>query len=260
VYCTVSTRRFSCDLKDAHAHGHVSKAIHYNSVCAFLENPTLTPILRNLIIRSSLPLKSVETAFAPDSSGFSTSRFVRWFDEKYGVERSGHDWVKVHVISGTKTNIVTAVEIRDRDANDCPLFKPLVETTARNFTVKEVPADKAYLSHDNLELVEKLGGTAYIPFKSNSVQGEAGSLWEKMFFYYKFRQDEFLKHYHQRSNAESVFSMVKRKFGDSVRSRTDVAMTNEALCKFLAHNICVVHQSHVELGIEPVFWHDEVQE
>jgi hypothetical protein len=31
-------------------------------------------------------------------------------------------------------------------------------------------------------------------------------------------------------------------------------MKNEVLCKFLCHNICVVYQSHIELGIEPVFW------
>ena len=53
--------------------------------------------------------------------------------------------------------------------------------------------------------------------------------------------------------------MVKAKFRDHVRSKTDVAMVNEVLCKFLAHNICVVHQSHIELGIEPVFWKDEPQ-
>ena len=51
--------------------------------------------------------------------------------------------------------------------------------------------------------------------------------------------------------------MVKAKFRDHVRSRTDTAMKNEVLCKFLCHNIVVVHQSHVELGIEPVFWQDE---
>jgi transposase len=161
---------------------------------------------------------------------------------------------------GVKTNIVTAVEILDRDAADCPQFKALVETTAKNFTIKEVPADKAYLSHDNLEMVERLGGTAYVPFKSNSVQGEAGRLWEKMFLYYQFRQEEFLKHYHQRSNAESTFSMIKAKFRDNVRSKTDVAMKNEVLCKFLCHNICVVIQSQCELGIEPVFWQNEVKE
>jgi hypothetical protein len=45
-------------------------------------------------------------------------------------------------------------------------------------------------------------------------------------------------------------------FRSHVRSKNDVAMKNEALCKVLCHNICVVHQSHIELCIEPVFWTD----
>ena len=65
-----------------------------------------------------------------------------------------------------------------------------------------------------------------------------------------------MRHYHQQSNAESTFSMVKAKFRDHVRSRTDVAMTNEVLCKFLCHNLCAIHRSHLELGIAPVFWGD----
>jgi hypothetical protein len=34
-------------------------------------------------------------------------------------------------------------------------------------------------------------------------------------------------------------------------------MVNEVLAKLLAHNICVVHASHIELGIEPVFWPEQ---
>src|SRR5213079_1855820 len=108
----------------------------------------------------------------------------------------------------------------------------------------------------NLELTASLGGTAYIPFKSNSLPGTTGGIWEKMYGYFHFKREEFLKHYHQRSNVESTFSMVKAKFQDAVRSKTDVAMKNEVLCKFLCHNICVVHQSHIELGIAPLFWGD----
>lgn len=260
VFCTLSSRRFQCDLDDALERGYLSGPMHSVRTCAYFDSEFLTPVLHTLIVRSSLPLKAVESVFAPDSSGFSTSRFVRWFDEKYGVQRSGHDWVKAHTICGVKTNIVTAVTIEGREANDCPQFKPLVEKTAENFKVESVPADKAYLSHKNLELVEKLGGTAYVPFKVNSVAGEAGSLWEKMFLYYNFRREEFLTHYHKRSNAESTFGMVKAKFRDHVRSKTDTAMKNEVLCKFLCHNIVVVHQSQVELGIEPVFWKDEPAE
>ncbi len=257
VFSTFSSRRFQGDLDDAYAKGHLSNTVPGIKVAHFMEDAAFTPILKDLICQTSLPLRQVETVFAPDSTGFSTSRFVRWYDEKYGAERSGRMWVKAHIITGVTTNIITAVTILDKDAADCPQFKPLVEATAKNFTVKEVPADKAYLSHDNLTQVDALGGTAFVPFKSNSVAGEPGSLWEKMFHFYGFRKEQFLKHDHQRSNVESTINMVKSKFRDHVRSKTDSAMTNEVLCKLLCHNVVVVHQSHIELGIEPTFWPDK---
>jgi transposase len=258
IYSGLSSRRFGTDLDEATEKGFISRKMHPGMTWAFLENELLTPVLKELIVRSSLPLRAIETTFAPDSTGFSASRFVRWFDEKYGRERSGKNWVKAHAMCGTKTHVITCVEILDRDAADSPQFKPLVEQTAENFTVKEVVADKAYLSHDNLELVDRLGAAPYIPFKINSVAGEAGTLWEKLFFFYSLHREEFLRKYHQRSNVESAFSMTKAKFGDSVRSRTETAMKNEVYCKFVAHNICCVLMSQVELGIEPIFWSEQM--
>jgi transposase len=209
-----------------------------------------------MIVQSGLPLRAVETAFAVDSTGFTTSRFYRWFDHRYGVERTEHDWVKVHCACGVSTGIVSAVAIYDRNAADCPVLPELVKGTAENFTVKEVSADKAYLSVENVEAVFGVGGTPYIAFKSNSTGG-AGGLFEKMYHYYQFNRDEYMGHYHKRSAVESVFSAVKRKFGDSLRSRTDVAMRNEVYAKLLCHNLCRVILSQCELGIEPVFWKGE---
>lgn len=260
VYSTFSSRRFACDLNDAHERGYLSKPMHPNKVNTHMERDDLTPILRELIVRSSLPLRAVETDFAGDSSGFSTSRFVRWYDEKYGSEKSGREWVKVHIMTGVKTNVVTAIEILDKHAGDCPQLPGLLNTTEENFKVKEVSLDKAYLSHDNLAAIDGAGAVPYVPFKSNNVAGEAGGLWERMFHYFQFRREEFLKHYHKRSNVESTFSMVKAKFRDHVRSKTDVAMKNEVLCKFLCHNICCVIMEQCVLGIEPVFWKDEPSE
>jgi hypothetical protein len=51
--------------------------------------------------------------------------------------------------------------------------------------------------------------------------------------------------------------MIKAKFGGYLRSKTRMAQYNEALCKILCHNLCVVIQSVYELGVEPVFWPDE---
>ena len=47
--------------------------------------------------------------------------------------------------------------------------------------------------------------------------------------------------------------MVKRKFGDSVRSKTDTAMKNEVLAKFVCHNLCCLIAEMYALGIEAVF-------
>jgi transposase len=253
VYEGFSSRRFACDLQDAHAKGYLSRLIPGPKVCAFLVNDTLTPILQNLIRVSALPLRAVETSFAPDSSGLSTSKFVRWYDEKYGIHRSGHDWVKVHLMSGTTTHIVTAAAIYGRDANDSPILPELLKDTAANFTVKEVPADKGYLSAENVEAIHAAGGIPFIAPKTTTTGG-IGGLFERMFHYYQFRREEFLQHYHARSNVESVFSMMKRKFGDSIRSRNPVAMANEVYAKVLCHNLCVLIMSQCELGIEPVFW------
>ncbi len=100
------------------------------------------------------------------------------------------------------------------------------------------------------------GGTGYIAFKSNAT-GACGGLFEKMLGYFRFQREEFLGHYHKRSNVESTLSAVKRKFGDSVMSRTDSAMVNEVLCKFLCHNLTRLIQEQETLGIVPVFWKDD---
>ena len=256
VYSTVSSRRFACDLADAQAKGHIDKAPHFNSVLNYLRLPELTPILRNLIAETSRPLASVEQDFAADSSGFTTCRFETWFDHKYGVVRRQHEWVKVHIMCGVKTNVITAVEIRGKDAQDSPLLPDLLNTTAKRFTMREVSADKAYGSLNNYAEISRHGATPFIPFKSIHT-GAGGGLWEKMYHYFNLHREDFLTHYHKRSNVESTFSMVKAKFGDSLRGKTTTAMVNEALCKLLCHNICcLVHAQH-ELGIVATFWGKE---
>ena len=75
-----------------------------------------------------------------------------------------------------------------------------------------------------------------------------------MFHLYSYNQERFMQCYHKRSNVESTFSMIKAKFGDSLRSKTKTAQVNEALCKILCHNLCCLIQSMYELDVKPDFW------
>jgi transposase len=258
VYSTVSGRRFMTDLRDAHGKGYVSQLPCYNSIFNYFEMEMLTPYLTMLIEESALPLSGIEEAFAVDSSGLSTCRFVQWTQAKYTdpQQMEKREWIKIHMMCGVKTNIVTAVEITDRYAGDSPQFKPLVESTRERFVMQEVSADKAYLSNDNLAVVVNSQAMPYIPFKANTkaTDKRTPALFKQMFHYYSYNQERFMAHYHKRSNAETVFHMIKAKFGDSVRSKTDRAQVNEALCKVLCHNLCCLIQSMFELNLKPKFW------
>lgn len=252
VYSTVSARRFMCDLQDAKDRGYVEKVLHFNTVLKALENPNVFPILVNLIEQSSLPLRSLETDFAVDSTGFAFSRFVRWFDIKYNAMTQQQQWVKAHLMCGVKTNVVTAVEIHGKDAADSLQLPALVESTAKNFTIKEVSADKGYSGQECHTSIAGVGGVPFIAFKSNTTGG-IGGLFQKMFHFFQYQSETFLAHYHKRSNIESTAMMVKSKFGDAVRSKTEVAAKNEVLAKILCHNLCCLISAIYELGLEPVF-------
>jgi len=73
---------------------------------------------------------------------------------------------------------------------------------------------------------------------------------------FAYQRDTFLSRYHQRSNVETAFHMIKSKFGDSVRSKSPEGQMNEVLAKVVAHNLCVLIASIHELNLSvPLFRH-----
>lgn len=252
VFSQFSLRRFMTDLRVAKDKGYVDNVPCYSSVGKFMERSDITPILSDLIQQSSLALRSVEVDFAVDSSGFRTTKFNDYCREKHNTKQS-HEWLKCHIITGVKTNVITGVEVGfEHHTADSPQFIPLVKATHDiGFTLNEVSGDKAYLSKNNLDAVAEIGGVAYIPFKSNSQQHGRGSrVWNKMYYYFKLCNEEFMQHYHKRSNVETTFFMVKSKFGDMLRSKTKTAQINELLLKILCHNIVVLNSAVNELGVK----------
>lgn len=254
VYSQMSSRRSMSLFGVSKEKGYLEDVPHFNTMSVLLNREEITPILHKLIAITSSPLRAVETGFAVDSSGFATRSFGAYAEDKYGTKKS-RKWLKAHICIGVKTNIITATEITDEDGADSPRFIPLMKQTVENgFKVDEAYADKAYLARHNLSYVDSLGGVPYIPFKENSTSKPQGTrIWRKMFHYFQFNKDDFLKHYHNRSNVEATFSSVKKKLGETLKSKNHVSQVNELLCKFIAYNILVLIQEMHELGIEPNF-------
>ena len=250
VYSLFSARRFDSDVRAACRQGFTSISPSFTSVNRYIAKPLLTPILKDLIHLSSEPLKIVDIDFAADSSGFSTSRFERWFDAKWGKEKSQRQWIKAHIMTGVRSNTVTDIEITPGNVHDSPILPGLLDETAERFTMREVSADKAYLSNANLRHIERLGAYPYIPFKSNTT-GKGSPMWRRLYGYFMLNEASWKEHYHKRSNVETTFSMIKGKFGDSLNSKSDAGQVNETLLKVLCHNICVLIQAMHEYGVTP---------
>jgi transposase len=255
VFTTFSLRRFKSDSKEAEAKGYMVKSPDHSTIAKYMESEEMTHILKEILGISALPLRSVENnSFSIDSSGFSPHKFSRWYNYKWGKERNKKLFYKAHLLIGNNTHIICGAEVSTQFVSDPTMLPQLVKEVNRTFDIKELDGDKAYSSRDNLALLDKLGIVPMIPFKSNSIRKPKGSrIWRDMYNYFTYNREAFLERYHQRSNIETAFYMIKSKFSDYVRSKTDTACINEIYLKLICHNLCCVIQESFELGIQANF-------
>lgn len=192
--------------------------------------PVHTTILRfakqvNHIIGVVLGVREAKNV-AVDGTGFeleSKSYYYRtvWNNEK----KKSKEFLKLSIAVDTDKQIVLTYKIRRKRRNDTIDFKNLLE----NLKVDYVLADKGYDSKSNREFVlYTLKAIPLIPYRSISSV-------------YKFRGGARLKFdekkYHQRSKVETIFSVIKRKYGSVIRSRSFATQKVEVISKLIAYNI-----------------------
>jgi transposase len=256
VYSGLSGRRACGVYENVSDRDLLESVPSYNVASRALNRPEATAVLYRLLQLSAAPLAGLEEGgvVAPDSTGVQTTSFGGWREEKHGEKREKR-WLKVHAIVGTKTHVVIDARVLEKDSGDSPQFKPLIlGVFEAGFHPKTALGDKGYLSRDNYTFATEMGLETFIPFKSNSTgKGEGSAAWRKAFYLFQANREEFDRNYHKRSNVESVFSALKRKFGENIRSRTGVAQVNEILAKLICYNLTVVVHEMFENGVAPAF-------
>lgn len=253
-YTGKSGRRVVSELEEAREQGLIEETPHFNSLYNFYGDTDLVGLLHKLITVTAKPLVEVEDDFTVDASGLGTDMYQCWHDTKFNDVGERREFRKLHVMSGVKTNVITSVQVTDGMSGDSPEFTKLLKETAEHFDIREVSADKAYLSRENLDAVTAAGGIPFIPFKSNSSRRASGSkTWSRMYRFFQRHRDEYMRHYHKRSNAETVFAMMKQKIGTKLANKNELSQFNEALVKCLVHNLLVLIQESYELNVEVDF-------
>lgn len=249
TYVQMSGARAMTDVRRALG----GEAPHYNTVSKYFRKAQMVPLLRVMIQDAASPLVELEDHFAIDATGFSTRVQQPWRQARYGygnnVERK--KWIKLHAAVGVKTKIITAAEVTPGNTADVQMLPELLSSTARNFDMKSVSADKAYLSRQALLNIEAHGAQPYIPMKEHS-SAEGPQVWRRLWHLFSFDREEFLKHYHKRSNVESVFGAIKTRFAHApLTCKEPIAQMNEVLLRVLTYNLSVIVKESYRCGIDP---------
>jgi len=254
VFNNFSSRRTVFELQMAYALGYISRIPHFNSVNNYLNNSGIQKYFEELYKLLASPMIQLENNFAVDATGFSTLNKNRWMDLRFGKKGNVRDYKKLHIVSGVRTNIITSARITKASVHDTKCFPELVKETSLSFKIREICADGGYLSRKNCSIAQRIGAQPFIlPRIDTRARAGRSSAWHKMIRLWEDNRELFAQHYHQRSNVESTFSMIKRKFLGYVRSKTDLAIENEILCKVICHNASVLVNTIFEFDIDLSF-------
>lgn len=254
------------------AEGLLSRHIACNSVSRALTDADTTPLLEEALRRSREPFASLDPdaspltlavvgdTFAIDSTGFTPSRRGHYNHEKHGPDKP-IPWLKCHLMISTKAHLVTSARITrstGAGSGDTSQFAPLLEETRETFPIGAVVGDGAYASRKNVALVRDAGGQPFFPPRDDAITQQRGvEGWGDMVAFFRMHRPAFDAIYHRRSIVESVNSAIKRRFGETLRSRTETSRVNELLCKLVAYNLTVLIQNLHYLHAEDE-WLDRV--
>jgi len=142
-------------------------------------------------------------------------------------------FVKMSAISDMKKQLVCAVKIRHRQRHDSVDFMPLLHKANDICHIHTVVADKGYDSEKNHVAASNLGITSIIPPRYEYVP-----VYKTRGYHRKMlkRQGYDSATYHQRNKTETIFSVIKRMFGENVTSRKISTQNRELMYRVIAYN------------------------
>lgn len=186
-----------------------------------------------LLLAKAAELSGMSGTIAIDSTGFSSSSASRHYSMiKYRYEKGvwSGSYVKANASVDTESGAVVCLRMRKDHRHDSVDFRPLLSRTSKLCRVNVVVADKGYDFEELHRFVrDDVGAVSVIPVRKR------GKVWGR---YRKMMDDNFDRSvYNRRSVAECVFSIVKRRFGDTVYSRSWKLQKKELKLMFAAHNV-----------------------
>jgi hypothetical protein len=188
---------------------------HYSTLCKFSKRVPAN-VLNQLFRKACsfmMEWKNVPSVVAIDSSGFTPDSASTYYSFRTGKTR--HDYLKTTISVNTTYKSLLSFHVTNSRCHDSQIAPIVLRASHRVKKSTCYVMDKAYDSERIHQLIhEELESQSMIPIRD----------WHASYVSGKYRQimaNSFdVKTYRRRNMAETVFSILKRLFGETIYSRS----------------------------------------
>jgi hypothetical protein len=211
---------------------------HVKSIPSIPDYSTISRRVNKLDIKVNERLGN-DIIIAFDSTGIKVANRGEWIRDKWHVRRG---YLKIHVAVDIRKKKVVFLQVTSEEVHDSKVLKKLVKAASENNDVKRVIADGAYDSKKNFMYLSDNSIEAAIKVRKNSSGKATGCYPRKLVVMQQsldFDRWKSSVSYGHRWIAESVFSAIKRMFGEYVMARNYQNMVKEMYLKVSLYNMFV---------------------
>lgn len=205
-------------------------APHYSTLArAFakaLDEAKLNRMMEKVLRRTGVK----RSAVAVDSTGFQTTTASAYFETRRGGK--GRRWAKLSVAAAVPCLALVSAHAGQGPSSDKTDFLKVMEPAAQRLKIPELYADAGYDAeriHHWCRVERNI--RSFIPLAVRRKDGSAGGWWRGLM------NHGLPPRYGRRWGVETVFSVIKRKWGGQATARTEVAQRREAVLKAAVYAI-----------------------
>lgn len=241
VYSQLAARPLEADLRQFRRDGLNDFAPSHSSVLGYMKLKQMTPYLHWLIAVTASELKDREYKFAVDSTVRYKPTYYEKVDDATGKKERRRGRLKLHLICGAETFVITAARVTRFNCQDIRMFRPLfAQTLETGFKVGIIFGDEAYWSPRLFEFVR---GHKAVPIITPKMMHKRKGVVPA----------DSPEGSRERNAVETVNSMLRAKFRKELRSMDRLTQENELLSQVVCHNLRVLYRFSQRRGLVPTF-------